>query len=149
MPCSVWPWCIICKVNSTNRGLHLKNTLCTIYLRGCDFIQSLSFFVISEWWPVHWCLNYRALLDLPGSKSLLEKVHLHKCLCWCVEGGGGSYFSLEVCVVGMALCLTVISDCTHPCDKNTSTHSLTRIHLLQLNIWMEFFFFFEITKFSI
>ena len=36
----------------------------------------------------------------------------------------------------------VISACTHPCDTNTFTHSLTRIHLMQLkihNIWMKFF----------
>ena len=35
---------------------------------------------------------------------------------------------------------TIISTCTHPCDINT--HSLTRMHLLQLkthNIWMEYF----------
>ena len=37
---------------------------------------------------------------------------------------------------------TVISACTHPCDTNTFTHSLARIHLWQLtihNICMEFF----------
>ena len=36
----------------------------------------------------------------------------------------------------------IISACTHPCDTVTFTHSLTRIHLLQLkihNIWMKFF----------
>ena len=36
----------------------------------------------------------------------------------------------------------VISACTHPCDTNTFTHILTRIHLLQLkthNIWINFF----------
>ena len=36
----------------------------------------------------------------------------------------------------------VTSAFTHPCDTNTFTHSLTRIHLMQLkihNIWMKFF----------
>ena len=36
----------------------------------------------------------------------------------------------------------VISACTHPCDTNTFTHSLTRIRLLQLkiqNIWIKVF----------
>ena len=35
----------------------------------------------------------------------------------------------------------IISACTHPCDTITFTHSLTRIHLLQLKIhnnWMKF-----------
>ena len=36
---------------------------------------------------------------------------------------------------------TVVSVCTHPCGKNTFAHSLTKIHLLRLKmyIWMEFF----------
>ena len=37
---------------------------------------------------------------------------------------------------------TVISDCTFPCDVNTFTHNLARMHLLRLkihNIWMKFF----------
>ena len=37
---------------------------------------------------------------------------------------------------------TVISSCTHHCDTNNFSHSLTRIHLLQLkiqNIWMKLF----------
>ena len=43
------------------------------------------------------------------------------------------FFHYSVC--------TVISDCNHPFDTSTFTHSLTRIHLLQLkiHIWMEFF----------
>ena len=37
---------------------------------------------------------------------------------------------------------TVISACTNPCNTNTSTHSLTRIHILQRkihNVWIKFF----------
>ena len=31
-------WYIIRKVNNTNRGLNLKNTFCTLYLWGWDFM---------------------------------------------------------------------------------------------------------------
>ena len=37
MSCSAWPSYFVCNVNSTNRLLHLKNTLCTLCLRGWRF----------------------------------------------------------------------------------------------------------------
>ena len=38
-----WPWYFICKVNSTNRVLRLKNTLCTLCFRGWGF-HAMPFF---------------------------------------------------------------------------------------------------------
>ena len=62
--CSSWPWYFICKVNCTNRVLHLKNTLWKLSQRlgiscnACFYLQYLSR-----------CLNYGALLGLPSCKS--------------------------------------------------------------------------------
>ena len=38
-----WPWYFICKVNSSNRVLRLKNTLCTLCFRGWGF-HAMPFF---------------------------------------------------------------------------------------------------------
>ena len=58
-----WPWYFICKVNSTNRVLLLKNTLCTLCLRGWGF-HAIPFFncnilqgAISDSWRRCTCTN--------------------------------------------------------------------------------------------
>ena len=43
LSCSAWPWYIVCKVNSTNKVLHLKSTLCTLCLRGWRFHATAVF----------------------------------------------------------------------------------------------------------
>ena len=58
-------WYIIWKVNTTIRGLNLKHTFCTLCLWGWGF-HVKPFFVKKnlKWWPILWCIDYRALLDL-------------------------------------------------------------------------------------
>ena len=55
-----------CKVNSTNRGLHLKEhplrTMPEMLGFSCKTCYLLSWCL--EWWPAHRCLDYRAVLDL-------------------------------------------------------------------------------------
>ena len=43
----------------------IKNTPSPHYTsRFGDFLQILQFLYYLEWWPVHWCLDYRTLSDL-------------------------------------------------------------------------------------
>ena len=58
-------WYIIWKVNTTNRGLNLKNTFCTLCLWGWGFHVNLSsLFKTFYCWPVLRYLNYRAVVGL-------------------------------------------------------------------------------------
>ena len=59
MSWSAWPWYFISKVNSSNRVLQLKNTLCILCLRGWGFHAM----------PFSRCLNYRAFLGFLSCES--------------------------------------------------------------------------------
>ena len=57
----------------------IRKTPSAHYASGVgDFMQSLPSY---EWWPVLWCLDYRALSDLPSCKSDSWKSCTLKCLC--------------------------------------------------------------------
>ena len=65
-------WYISWNITSTNRELNLKNNLGTPCLRGWGFHTKLSFFLIPlvvTCALILWCLDYRALLDLPSYGS--------------------------------------------------------------------------------
>ena len=62
--CLAWPWYFICKVNSTNRALLLKNTLCTL---SHGFGISCNAFL--KLWYLARCLYYRAFVELLSCKS--------------------------------------------------------------------------------
>ena len=109
MSWSAWSWYFICKVNSTNRILHLKNNLCTLCFRGwgfhamtvfiCNILQSASITEVFE-------------LCLVISQTL---GHLAKCFVG-MPGRTGGYFSdcLEVWFVGLVVgrncvsCLVIV-----------------------------------------
>ena len=90
-----WGIDIIWKDNTTNRELNFKNTLYILRLRGRGFhAKPVSFFKCFYSWLVVWCLEYKALLDLPNYGSDSWRRHTLKGVCWCVQGEVGSSFGL-------------------------------------------------------
>ena len=67
--------------------------------------------------------------------------------CFTSIGIGKTKSTIESVLQFMRLTLnwsvcTAISACTNPCNTNTFTHSVTRIHILQRkihNVWIKFF----------
>ena len=59
-------WYITWKVNTRNRGMNLKNTLCTMPPWVGISCKICLLFWYFQLWATLWCLNYRALLNLPN-----------------------------------------------------------------------------------
>ena len=93
-------------------GNCIRKALSAHYSLGFEDSMQNLFFAIS--WlvtctHVYWCLDCRALYDLPSYTSDTWRRYTVKCLCWCVEGqmrweGGGVIEDcLEVCLVGLVV----------------------------------------------
>ena len=93
-------------------GNCIRKALSAHYSLGFEDSMQNLFFAIS--WlvtctHVYWCLDCRALYDLPSYTSDTWRRYTVKCLCWCVEGQmrweGGVVIEdcLEVCLVGQVV----------------------------------------------
>ena len=121
MSCSTWPWYFICKVNGTNRVLDLKNKILSD--TSYHYINALLFYVFEVCKAKSATQSVLMVLTLNGLFQKNSQVFYftpenpisHICLF---------FFNYSVC--------TVISDCNHPFETSTFSHTVLQEYIIAI-----------------